>query len=251
MFALKQAIGVLVLPATLALLLVVASGVLALRGRARAATYTFPFGALLAYLGAIPLVGNALLAPLESQYAASAVGEQAPPDFVVVLGSGYLPRSGVPITSALDREGLARIVEGIRLTRSLSGATLIVSGGAPEGSVPSALGYAELAAQLGIDRAALIVLDTPLDTAAEARAVVAEIGQAPFLLVTAASHMPRAMRRMEAAGARPIPAPTAHLASAPHRLHWRDFLPTSAGMLKSERAMHEYAGLVALTLGID
>jgi len=90
MFALKQAIGVLVLPATLALLLVAASGVLALRGRARAATYTFLCGALLAYLGAIPLVGNALLAPLERQYAAPAAGEHAPPNFVVVLGSGYL-----------------------------------------------------------------------------------------------------------------------------------------------------------------
>lgn len=251
MYALKQAVGVLILPSTVALVLIVVSGLILLRGRRRAAAYLFSCGALLAYLSSIPLVGNALLAPLERTYAGFSDEVPIPPaEFVVVLGSSYWPRNGVPITAALDREALMRIVEGIRLARKLPGVTLIVSGGAPEGSVPTALGYEELALQLGVDRSVLIVLDAPLDTTAEARAVAAHTGQAPFLLVTAASHMPRAMRRMEAAGARPIAAPTGQLTSV-LRWSWRDFLPTSAGLLKSERAIHEYVGLLALTVGID
>jgi len=253
MFALKQIVDVFIAPLTAALLLALAAGVMLLRKRARAATYLVSCGALLVYLGSIPIVGNALLIPLENQYPAVPDDGPVPPAaFVVVLGSSYWPRSGVPVTAALDREALVRIVEGIRLFRKLPGATLIVSGGGiPGSSAPTALGYAELAAELGVDRAALIVLDTPLDTTAEARAVAERTGQAPFLLVTGAYHMPRAMRRMEAAGARATAAPTGHLASAGLGLSWRDFLPTSAGMQRTERAVHEYVGLLAMTLGID
>jgi uncharacterized SAM-binding protein YcdF (DUF218 family) len=233
-------------------LLFAVSGLILLRGRRRAAICVFSCGALLAYLSSIPLVGNALLAPLEREHAGFSDDVPIPPAaFVVVLGSSYWPRSGVPITGALDREALVRIVEGIRLVRKLPGAMLIVSGGAPEGFVPTARGYAELALQLGIDRSALIVLEAPLDTTAEARAVASLTGQAPFLLVTSAFHIPRAMRRMEAAGARPIAAPTGQLAAAAQALSWRDFLPTSGGLLRSERAIREYVGWLALKVGID
>lgn len=251
MFLIKQIVGILVAPLTLALLLVAAGGVMALRNRARAAKYMLFAGTLLAYLGSISVVGDVLLAPLESRYPAFADEAPIPPAaFVVVLGSSYQPRSGIPVTAALDREGLVRIVEGVRLAKKLPAAILIVSGGAPARGAPTAHGYAALARQLGIDGAALIVLDTPLDTGAEARAVAARIGEEPFLLVTSAYHMPRAMRRMETFGARPIPAPTGHLARGLGQ-SWTDLLPTSAGMSKSERAVHEYLGLLALALGID
>jgi uncharacterized SAM-binding protein YcdF (DUF218 family) len=250
MFLFKQIVSALVAPATFALLLVAAGGVLALCKRVKAATYVLLCGALLAYLGSISLVGNALLVPLETRYRAFADDDPVPSAaFVVVLGSSYTPRGDVPVTAALDREGLPRIVEGIRLTKKLPAAVLIVSGGTPP--APPARGYAQLARQLGIDGSALIVHDTPLDTAGEARAVAARIGQEPFLLVTSAYHMPRAMRLMETVGARPIPAPTAHLAPPSLHVSWSDFLPTSAGMIKSERAVHEYVGLLALTLGIN
>ena len=251
MFLIKQVITVLVLPTTVALALIAAGGLVAWRGRAKAARTLFVCGALLAYLASVPIVGNFLLLPLEAQYAAVPDGSVPPAAFVVVLGSSYVPRDDAPLTAAIDREGLVRIVEGIRLARKVPSATLVVSGGAPPGSVPSALGYAELARELGVSGDAMIVIDTPLDTTAEARAVVDRVGQAPFLLVTSAYHMPRAMRRMEAAGARPIPAPTGQLASPSLRLSPRDFLPASAGLSKSERAVREYVGLLALALGFD
>ena len=168
----------------------------------------------------------------------------------MVLGSSYSPRDELPLTSAFGEAGLVRIVEGVRLIKRLGSVHLVVSGGAPPGRVASAAGYAELARELGVSDASLIVLDKPLDTGAEARAVVEAIGEEPFLLVTSAYHMPRAMKLMQRAGARPIPAPTGHQVM-PSDDFWGRLLPTSHGLRKTERAMHEYLGLVALAVGVD
>lgn len=51
----------------------------------------------------------------------------------------------------------------------------------------------EVAESLGVPRSDIIVLDRPKDTEEEALAVKRAIGDAPFLLVTSASHLPRAM----------------------------------------------------------
>ena len=86
MYALKQAVGVLILPSTVAALLFAAGGLILLRGRRRAATCVFSCGVLLAYLSSIPLVGNALLAPLEREHAGFSDDVPIPPaGFVVVL----------------------------------------------------------------------------------------------------------------------------------------------------------------------
>ncbi len=50
-----------------------------------------------------------------------------------------------------------------------------------------------VAESLGVPRSDIIVLDRPKDTEEEALAVKRAIGDAPFLLVTSASHLPRAM----------------------------------------------------------
>jgi uncharacterized SAM-binding protein YcdF (DUF218 family) len=52
---------------------------------------------------------------------------------------------------------------------------------------------ARVAESLGVPRSEIIVLDKPKDTEEEAAAVKQAIGDAPFLLVTSASHLPRAM----------------------------------------------------------
>ncbi len=50
-------------------------------------------------------------------------------------------------------------------------------------------------------------LDLPKDTEEEAAAVKQAIGDAPFLLVTSASHLPRAMIFFQQEGLNPLPAP--------------------------------------------
>jgi uncharacterized SAM-binding protein YcdF (DUF218 family) len=188
-------------------------------------------------------VANTLLAPLEGRYPPLADIRGLPVSDIVVLGSPYQPRAGIPITAALGDDGLVRIAEGVRLMHQVHGARLIVSGGASEDQTAAAVGYAKFAVELGIDPDSIVKLDKPLDTKEEAKSVFALLGKSQFILVTSAYHMPRAMLLMQLAGARPIPAPTGQLA-APHiDFGARAWIPSSTSLRRTEHAIHEYIGL--------
>ena len=208
--------------------------------------------ALLTYLASTRLVGDALLGPLERRYAPLSDSSMLPQvHTVVVLGSDYRPREGISAASALDADGLVRVVEGVQLARSLGAGRLIVSGGAPPGRVPVALGYARFAKSAGVPAESIVTLTGSLDTRDEARAVAGLLGATPFILVTSAFHMPRALWLMERAGVHPIPAPVGQRAWGMDRLVIGALIPTSYGLNESERALHEYLGLLAMTLRLD
>lgn len=245
MFWLKQIVGALATPLVIASLITISALLCRLLGRRRLSIWLLASALAIGYLGSISPVGEALLRPLENRYPAVLSSANFATGYVLVLGSGYAPRSDIPVTAALDEDGLVRIVEGIRLMRVLRAPRLIVSGGAPRGRASAASGYAELARSLGVGDESLIVLDDALDTGAEARTIVELLRDTPFVLVTSAYHMPRSMLLMERAGARAIPAPAGHLIGS-GGWSWRSLLPDSTGLRKTERALHEYLGLLAL-----
>jgi uncharacterized SAM-binding protein YcdF (DUF218 family) len=245
---LKHLTGLVAKPLLMALLIGLGAAAASVRQHRRVAWVLLCAFAAVIYVAAAPPVAEVLLRSLERQYSAWPE-DQALPNvaYVVVLGSDYQPRSAASITGALDDDGLARIVEGILLLRRLPGAHLLVSGGASAPHVPSAIGYARLARDFGVDGTALVLLSEPMDTAAEARAVASHIGDAPFLLVTSAYHMPRAMRLMLRAGTRPLPVPVGQRAGK-----WSgSMIPGAAALGSTERVLHEYLGLAAIALGVD
>jgi uncharacterized SAM-binding protein YcdF (DUF218 family) len=247
----KLAVDTFVAPLPLALIVGVAAAVCGWRGRRRWALALLIVTAAIVFVGGMVPVGNAVLRPLEDSYPPLVVARLPEVRYVVVLGSGYSPRDDVPITAALDEEGLRRIVEGVILARRLSGAKLIVSGGASVGRAAPALGYARLAGDLGVPSSSIVVLDRARDTYEEAQAIVARVGSTPFILVTSAAHMPRAIWLMRHEGANPIAAPTGQLADVPLReTGWSVWLPSSGGLLRVQLALHEYLGLAAARLGI-
>jgi uncharacterized SAM-binding protein YcdF (DUF218 family) len=246
----KGLASVLAAPLTTAFFLGAVAIAAGTRGWRRTRQWLLAVAAAIACLAAAVPVGDILLEPLEHTYPPLGESGALPAvDYVVVLGSGYTPHDGIPITAALDREGLVRVVEGVRLMRRLGSARLVLSGGPAKGQAPSAQGYLRLARELGVPDASLVVLDTALDSAQEARAIAARLGDARFLLVTSAWHMPRAMQEMNRAGAHAIPAPTGQLTGKP--MHWGSWLPSADGLGRSERALHEYLGLAALTAHIS
>jgi uncharacterized SAM-binding protein YcdF (DUF218 family) len=95
-----------------------------------------------------------------------------------------------------------------------------------------------------------LMLDRALDTEEEAHEIFMLLHEEPFVLVTSASHMPRAMLHLERAGAHPIPAPTGQSAGDASLVSWRAWLPSAAALRKSERAVHEYLGLLAAAMGL-
>ncbi|HKQ13561.1 MAG TPA: ElyC/SanA/YdcF family protein [Steroidobacteraceae bacterium] len=252
MYAFKQLVGTLAMPLVIAMLLaIVAVAFRALHWR-RTSRSLLIVAAVIAWLAALPVTGEALLSPLESRYAPLDVARwDGAATQVVVLGSSYTPHDNVPVTGALDDEALARGVEGITLFRRLRASRLVLSGGAIPAWQASARGYEVLARSLGVDAESLIVLDRSLDTDDEARAVHALLGATPFILVTSACHMPRAVLLMERVGAHPIPAPTGQRVWAGRARSLRNFLPSSRGLRKTELALHEYLGLLALKVGFD
>jgi len=251
MSLLPEAVGVVSAPLPIACLLAFAALVLRLARRLRAARVVLLCAAGIVYLGSTPLTGEMLLAPLEDSFP-PLVAPLPPVAYVVVLGSGYAPRDGIPVTAALDEAGLVRVTEGVRLLRSLPGARLVASGGARQGHVAPAQGYAQLAGSLGVAPGSIIVSDQATDTAGEARAVKALLGPAPFLLVTSAYHMPRAVLLMRRAGANPIPAPTGQrVLSGTGGSRWRALLPGAGGLRDTELAIHEYLGIAAIRAGLE
>jgi uncharacterized SAM-binding protein YcdF (DUF218 family) len=245
----KQWVGSFATPLMISLVTSAVAGLCRTRGRRRLALWLLISALAIVYIGSLVPVGEALLAPLERRYPPLADDAQLQGvAYVVVLGSAYTPRNGISVTSALSEDALVRIVEGVRLARHMGNVRLVVSGGAAPGATPVAYGYAELARQLGIADASLVLLDRPLDTDEEAHTVKSILGTAPFLLVTSAYHMPRAVRLMQQVGAHPIPVPTGqHVGDSPGTA-WR---PTWAGLRDSTLALHEYVGLAALAIGFS
>ena len=204
------------------------------------------------YLGSTPVVGDFLLGSLERQYPPLTEASQGQPfNYIVVLGSGYHPGHGWSITGELDEDGLSRIVEGVRLQRLLNVPTMVLTGGSCTGAGAPARGYEIMARSLGVDAVAIKTLDQATNTAEEARAVANAIGPAPFLLVTSAYHMPRAVRLMREHGAKPIPAPTGRRFAMAPGWSFDRFLPSSQALRNTERALHEYLGILALNAGLQ
>jgi uncharacterized SAM-binding protein YcdF (DUF218 family) len=248
----KVFLGAWLLPLPLSLL-AVCLGLLLLRaGRRRTALTLLVGGALLGFGASFGPVSDALLLPLEERYAPvlDVATLSVVPRYVVVLGSGYHPRPALPVTAALDATGVVRLTEGVRLYRQLPGVALIVSGGAPRGNGPIAHGYALAAIALGVPPVSIILVDTPLDTGMEIRAIHERVGDATVLLVTSAAHMPRAMALSRADGLHAIAAPTGNLVtpSVPGTIRVPGL--SGAALIRSESAIHEYLGLLALRFGI-
>ena len=170
---------------------------------------------------------------------------------IVVLGGGWWPNDQWPSGSQLAESSALRLLEGVRLARALPDVPLLLTGADRQGEIPPvAWGYAQAARELGIAPARLLVLDTPVDTAQEARAVRAALAgtgtaRPRLVLVTSAAHMPRAMRHFQAVGLDPIPAPTQHLAGRASGRRLSDWLPSAGNLRKTESALHEYLGLLA------
>jgi uncharacterized SAM-binding protein YcdF (DUF218 family) len=250
-YVLRQAIDMLATPMVVAAMVAAVGGILWARGRQRAAGRLFIGAAAVVYIASLLPVGDMLLGHLERQYPPLSESDLPKVGYVVVLGASYWPRPAATVAAALGEEGLARIVEGVRIARRNGTARLVVSGGAPGGRAPPALGYAQMARELGIDNGSIVVLGESLNTGAEARSIAALTNGEPFLLVTSAYHMPRAVRLMERVNARPIPAPTDQQTGAAYAHYWNYFLPASAGLRRTERAIHEYLGLAASAVNSD
>lgn len=244
LFTLKKYVGGLMLP--LPFLLLVMALALALLWWSRwqkTAKGLLTVSWLALFLLSLQPVADGLLKPIESAYPTWRGKEKV--DYVVVLGGGYTWNPQWAPSSNLINNSLPRVTEGVRLWHANPGAKLVFTGApAVTNPVSTAEAGARVAESLGVPRSDIITLDTPRDTEDEAAAVAKAIGQQPFLLVTSASHLPRAMRFFQHQGLKPIPAPANQMAVESPLNPWERALPSPLWLMHSDRVGYETLGRI-------
>jgi len=247
MFALKKIIGTWLMPLPLLLTVFILAALLYKFSRyKRSAKVLFCSSFITLLLFSLDPVASRLAATLESQYPSY---QQQHVDYIHVLGNGHTTVDSLPITSQLTPAALARTTEGVRIYKLNPTAKLIFSGYNGGDINSNAKMNARLAIALGVPESAIILLEDPRDTIEEA-IDNKEITQGRHLvLVTSATHMPRAMKIFQQQGLSPIPAATAHVSkpvNGTQPLHY--YFPRARYLAVSEIVFHEWLGLAWLSL---
>jgi len=186
---------------------------------------------------------NMLLRPLESKYSPiTDVSTFSNVKWVVVLSGGHSTDPKLPVTDQLSGTSLVRLVEGIRLHRTLPNSKLLLSGGGAFSSTSEAGVMAKMATALGIDKNELVLESKSKDTKDQAAFIQKIIGNDRFILVTSASHLARSMALFQSKGMNPIPAPIGYRVKDKLKISPADFFPSAKGIDNMERVVYEYLG---------
>lgn len=200
-------------------------------------------GILWLFLISYPPLVNALLYAYENSYPPL---NTAPKDvtYIYVLGNGHHTDKNHPITSQVNEVSSVRLNEAIRLYRQFNPKpTIILSGySGLHDPTSGAVMQKKLATALGIEAKHIHLEPTVKDTQEEARAAKAYLANAPFILVTSAAHMRRALGFFKHEGLTPILAPTNHLAHIKNP-HYLSFFNEHA-LHKTDILWHELIGLL-------
>ncbi len=226
-FLLKKAISVILMPLSLGVVFVLL-GVTALIQKAYfKAKLLFLFWLVWSIAITHAFVADILISPLESHYSKL---QQIPSevDYVLLLGG--------------DKE--RRGWEALRLFHLRPDLQIITSGYSPNG-VSDANKTAQLLIDAGVPKEKIVMQEDVKDTREEAWRMQQRVGNKPFILVTSAYHMPRAMMIFADEGLTPIASPTDFRGNSQDTI----FSFLSARYLQdTEHAWHEYLGLLWLKL---
>lgn len=230
--------GLLLLPsATLILLLVVA---LLAKGRLRQVSVIAALG--LTCFGSISALSGPLLEKTERSIPLPAI--TTAPDYIVALGNGHVTNPALPLVGQLYPAALARITQAVILAKQFPSARLVFTGYAGGDPVSAADKGAELAIALGIAEPRILRFSSPRNTQEEAEVTASLLTGKHVLLVTSASHLPRAIAAFNAAGVDVTGYPTGHLQKLNKARGWHDYWPQATNWLAFERWVYEQlAGL--------
>ncbi len=163
--------------------------------------------------------------------------------WIVVLAGGVSGDPTLPIQLQISHHSRVRLVEGIRLHRLLPCSKLLLTGGIGFDGSPEATTLSRVAEELGVKKSNMVLEVESRDTKDHPFYVREFVENEPFVLVTSAFHMPRAMRLFMKHGLAPIPAPTGHWKPPVEFWSPSTLFPSATGLRLAELAFHEYMGL--------
>jgi uncharacterized SAM-binding protein YcdF (DUF218 family) len=214
-------------------------------------------GAVLYLVFVLTPVSELAILFLERQYPPMLLPPGSPKlDRIVVLSGYGEEHSSFPVTSNVTEETVYCMSEGIRLYRLLPGGKLIFSGGVLRKGDKSVAGImADFVHQMGVPREDLILEGNSQNTYENMVEVKKLVGTAPFILVTTAAHMRRAVAVARKLQMEPYAAPARIRTSqnypmgtglidyaATFVIHFSH--PSNQRLVALQRAYHEYLGYI-------
>lgn len=252
-FILSKTIGILTVPSNLLVLLgLVGAALLTTRFKRAGRRLVVGSVLLIAFLGFLP-VGTALLLSLEERFPKWDASRGAPDGIVILGGTLNSPVSAARGQIALS-EAAERLTEIATLARRYPAARIVFTGGAANvlfDDPPEAAYVVPLLESFGIPASRVALEDRSRNTEENARFTFALVKPKPgerWLLVTSASHMPRAVGCFRRAGF-PVEAYPVDWRTASGSDVVRSFGgPISDSLGKVDGATREWVGLVVYWL---
>lgn len=244
MFAAKKLIAALVYPLPMALLTMTLGALIVTRWH-RTGRLVTGFGAAFLILAALPPASDLAARSLERGLHPIDIHLPTPARAIVVLsGDSWAFEGGGP-WEGLDRVSVKRVLEGVRLKRAYPDLPLILTGGVNQpGEPPHAIVMSELAIWAGVPAGEIELELASRDTHDHTRYLAERLGKDPFLLVTSATHMPRALALFRSRGMQPIPAPTDFSDPTMRPPGPRSWIPSAHALARTTTVAHEWYGML-------
>jgi len=162
---------------------------------------------------------------------------------IIVLGAGYEYNENLPPNSQLDKEMMSRLAEGVRIYHKLKNRKLIVSGPYNNDRYSQADIAKMAASQMGVPDSMIFTQSEGKTTYGEAQVYFQKFYEdQPLVVVTSASHMPRALGEFWRLGISAWPSPSSY--------HYRSengfklsFMPSLSHVDEMRAGMFEYAAM--------
>jgi uncharacterized SAM-binding protein YcdF (DUF218 family) len=212
-------------------------------------------GVLLLLAISNPLVARPLLGSLEAWYPPPSLSNSERYDAIVVLGGGVLERGTLRPMADLSSHSRNRTTCGVDLYQQGYAPKLVFTGGngyAFEGP-KDAPEMKRWAMRLGVSMEGMVIEEQSRTTYESAIETKRLLGPVSILLVTSASHLPRATALFAKQGFRVLPVPCDFLvqnrpADNFQQLDLFDLLPNDRAIEQTTSAMNELAGLAVYWL---
>ena len=253
-FYLSKLALLLLQPSSLCLALLAVGSILTARERSRGLGARCSLAGLIAllFVGLSP-AANWLIRPLEERFPkVNLAALPASPVGIIILGGFEDTTVSRRRNELALNEAAERLTEGVRLAQRLPGARVVFTGGTgdlfEQDGAADLVGDALVAFGVARDR---ILLEGASRTTSENATLTRDLVRPKpgeiWMLVTSASHMPRAMGAFRAAGfdvrAWPVDYRTASIED-----NWRGFTSIGAGLRRADETVKEWFGLAGYWL---
>ncbi len=168
---------------------------------------------------------------------------------IVVLGGGIYRNAPEYNGDTIGYVSLERLRYALYLSK-LSGLPIVAAGGSPEGGIPESITMRQ-SAEDDFRGQIQWIEDQSVDTSSSAKSSAKLLNDHNIkrvALVSNAWHLPRAVAKFEAAGLSVVPAPMGFSVSTTDVYA---FLPSAGGLSATNRALHEWLGILAGHFGVN